>query len=115
MSKQDNYINFYSLQKYLIKSVKCRFSYFSAGLSSGAKAAVAICILLMIAALVGGCIWFYFFMKQRNFEFNKLWNDFQVRSKLAKTNATTPSGFDNVAYVNNSEDSRIHNDILDSA
>ena len=72
-------------------------------------------MLLLIAALVGGCVWFYFFMKQRNFEFNKLWNDFQVRSKVAKTNATTPSGFDNVAYVNNSEDSRIHNDILDSA
>ena len=54
-------------------------------------------------------------MKQRNFEFNKLWNEYQVRAKLGKTNASTPSGFDNVAYVNNSEDSRIHNDILDSA
>ena len=87
-----------------------------AGLSSGAKAAVAICMLLLIAALVGGGIWFYLFMKQRNFEFQKLWNDYQGRSKLGKNDSSNnASGFDNVAYINNSEESRIHNDILDSA
>ena len=73
-------------------------------------------MLLLIAALVGGGVWFYLFMKQRNFEFQKLWNDYQGRSKLGKNDASNnPSGFDNVAYVNNSEESRIHNDILDSA
>ena len=84
-------------------------------MGSGAKAAVAICILLLIAALVGGGVWFYFLMKQRNFEFNRLMRDFQTRNKMGKGDEANMTGFDNVAYVNNSEESAIHNDILDSA
>ena len=54
-------------------------------------------------------------MKQRNFEFNKLWNDYQGRSKLGRTDTKKNPGFDNVAYANNSAgDDRIHNDILDA-
>ena len=84
-------------------------------MSSGAKAAVVICMLLLIAALIGGGVWFYFFMKQRNFEFNRLMSDFQRRNKMGKGDEANMTGFDNVAYVNNSEESTVHNDILDSA
>ena len=70
---------------------------------------------MLIAALVGAGVWFYLFMKQRNFEFNKLWNDYQGRSKLGRTDTKKNPGFDNVAYANNSAgDDRIHNDILDA-
>ena len=34
---------------------------------------------------------------------------------MGKGDEANMTGFDNVAYVNNSEESRIHNDILDSA
>ena len=90
----------------------------SAGLSSGATAAIVICMLLLCAALICGGVWFYFVMKKRNFEFNKLWQDYQGRknfSKLGNGNSKNNSGFDNVAYVTNPEGSQIHNDILDSA
>ena len=84
-------------------------------MSTGAKAAVVICMLLLVAALIGGGLWFYFFMKQRNFEFNRLLSDYQRRNKMGKGDEANMTGFDNVAYVNNSEESRIHSDILDSA
>ena len=88
-----------------------------AGLSAGATAAIVIFVLLLIiAALVGGVC----YMKGKNVEFNRLLSEYQAktRSKFRKSGNSAPSnpGFDNVAYVNksNEEESQIHNNILDS-
>ena len=88
-----------------------------AGLSAGATAAIVIFVLLLIiAALVGGIC----YMKGKNVEFNRLLSEYQAktRSKFRKSGNAAPNnpGFDNVAYVNksNEEESQIHNNILDS-
>ena len=41
--------------------------------------------------------------------------DCEILIAVTKSDEANMTGFDNVAYVNNSEESTIHNDILDSA
>ena len=88
-----------------------------AGLSAGATAAVVIFVLLLIiAALVGGVC----YMKGKNVEFNRLLSEYQAKTRSKFRKSGNPElnnpGFDNVAYVNksNEEESQIHNNILDS-